>query len=81
MAKPDYGKALDELEALHRAGKISDARYEMHKRNLIAGAYEDNDPIQRIGRRVQRLGLHVFLGVIALLVLLIIVAVIVNLVR
>ena len=36
--KPDYGQALDELEALHRVGKISDVRYELHKAKLIQEA-------------------------------------------
>lgn len=45
MAKPDYGKALDELEALHRAGRISDARYELHKQKLLAEATKGRLPL------------------------------------
>lgn len=39
MTKADeYGAALDDLDAMHRAGRISDARYELHKSKLLAEA-------------------------------------------
>lgn len=35
---PDYGAALDQLDQMHRAGQISDSRYELHKAKLLAEA-------------------------------------------
>lgn len=40
-----YGQALDELEALHQAGKISDVRYELHRQRLLAEASRPKRPL------------------------------------
>lgn len=53
-----YDEALDELEALHRAGKIGDARYAEHKKKLTGEAGD------------RRRKLIVGVGILALLVLL-----------
>jgi ferric-dicitrate binding protein FerR (iron transport regulator) len=39
-----HAAALEELEELHRAGKISDARYELHKANLLSEATRPRRP-------------------------------------
>jgi len=64
-----YAQALDELDAAHRAGKISDGRYEMHKQNLLAEAAKE----QRRGGPVKRVvvGLAIGVGVIIGLIILI----------
>jgi hypothetical protein len=61
-----YGKALDELDQLHRAGKISDARYELHKAKLTSEA------VNGTASWFARLATWVAIGVGALIVLLII---------
>jgi hypothetical protein len=46
MAKVSkYADALEELEALHRSGQISDARYELHRQKLLGEATQRRFPL------------------------------------
>lgn len=65
MNAQGYAEALDELEALHRAGKISDARYELHKTKLM------NEATRPRQNPVWRFVSGVGIGLIVLLLLLV----------
>ena len=65
----EYDQALAELDALHRAGRIDDARYRTHRRRLLAEARRGQHPLVRRGRRV--MVVSVIVSAVALVLLLV----------
>lgn len=77
MSKTEkYAKALDELEALHAAGKISDSKYELHRTQLLTE--HANGTAGPIARLAEGMAKWIFIGFAALVVLLAIASIVLH---